>query len=107
MMESLLTRFSDYFEGDGRQNLWVTAWPNSRGEVSAGLVYDSHNVIYAYGPPNMFRPLLRKRGLAERPVQIPAPHTHFYYPQFDAAERELMAYWDWRYSPLAPNDDDN
>ncbi len=99
-MELLLTHFRDYFESDGRHHLWVTSLQNS-----ATLVYDNHNVIYAYGPLEAFRSVLRKRGLSEKEGRIPVPHSHHYNPQFNDSEREIMAYWAWTRSPLAENDD--
>jgi hypothetical protein len=100
-LTSFIRKFKDYLELDGRHHLWIISLP-----TSATLVYDNHNVIYAYGPLDSFRQVIRKRGLQDGDVKIPAPHVHNYNQQFDTSEKEIMSYWDWIYFPLAENDDD-
>ena len=99
-MESFLDRFRDYFESDGRHHIWVMSLP-----VSATLVYDNHNVIYAYGPRDQFKRVLTPRGFAEEKVRFPVPHVHNYNEEYDSEEREIMTYWNWKYFPLAEYDD--
>lgn len=41
---ALLTNFTAFLEKDGRHNIWVAS-----ATTSQMLVYDRHNVIYAYG----------------------------------------------------------
>jgi len=98
--EAFVTRFRDYFEGDGRHGLWLMSLPDS-----ATLVYDQHDLIYAYGPLDQYRDVLSQRGFEEGAAAIPAPHQHRYNAEFDASEQELMAYWDWRHFPLKAGDD--
>ncbi len=81
-METLLKRFRRYFESDARHHLWVTSLPSS-----ALLVYDNHNVIYAYGPLDEFKEVLRASDLTEGQVRFPFPHAHNYNSEFDEDER--------------------
>ena len=98
--EIFLSRFRDYFESDGRHHVWVMSLL-----ASATLVYDNHNVIYAYGPLAQFKKVLTARGFSEKRVQFPAPHVHNYNQEYDSEEREIMTYWNWKYFPLADDDD--
>ena len=84
---------------DGRHDLWLHS-PNS----SAMLVWDRHELLHLYGPLSSFEARLLKAGLKPGEPQIPAPHAHNYYPEFDAAERAFAAAIDWSISPLRPED---
>lgn len=99
-MESFLREFKEYFESDGRHHIWVASIPSS-----ATLVYDQHDVIYAYGPLAQFKKVLHGEGLRENPISFPAPHAHNYNPQFDEQEQRVLNYWDWRKSPLTEDDE--
>ena len=99
-MEAFLKEFEAYFESDGRHHVWVMSLP-----AAATLVYDQHNVIYAYGPLERYEKVLRKAGLKEGAVNFPAPHAHNYNPQYDEQERRVLNYWDWRKTPLLEGDD--
>jgi hypothetical protein len=56
-MESFFRTFTDFFESDGRHHVWLTSLTDS-----STLVYDKHNVIYAYGPLPQFERVLDSRG---------------------------------------------
>jgi hypothetical protein len=100
-MESFLRHFQTYLESDGRHHVWVVSVP-----TNATLVFDNHNLIYAYGPLDEFVPILLQRGFSEQEAPIPVPHVHHYHEGFDSSEREIMAYWNWQQFPLAEGDDD-
>lgn len=99
-MESFLLEFRDYFESDGRHHIWVTSLPDS-----STLVYDHHNVIYAYGPLNKFTEILKSSGFHKNSICFPAPHSHNYNPENDDAEKRVVQHWAWLQSPLLPDDD--
>jgi hypothetical protein len=82
-MESFLYRFQEYFESDGRHHIWVASVP-----ASATLVYDRHDVIYAYGPLEQFKKILQSEGLSESPISFPAPHSHNYNSQLMRKSRK-------------------
>jgi hypothetical protein len=99
-MESFLKQFRDYFELDGRHHIWVTSLP-----ASATLVYDNHNVIYAYGPLEEYKRILSRRGLRKDSVRFPVPHTHNYNAEFDDEEKRILGFWEWQRFPLMQEDD--
>ena len=99
-METFLLEFREYFETDGRHHVWVTSLPES-----TTLVYDQHNVIYAYGPLQRFTEILKESGLQKGDVTFPVPHRHNYNPENDDTEERLFQHWAWIGSPLLPSDD--
>jgi len=98
-LESFLRQFAAFFATDGRHHLWIGST-----EDEGTLVYDQHNVIYAYGPLDAYIDLLTDEGFNESPVHVPTPHCHYYNAANDAAERALFAHWDWIPFPLKPVD---
>ena len=99
-MESFLRKFQEFFQADGRHHLWVMSLP-----ASSTLVYDQHDLIYAYGPLKQFGRILSKRGLEKDAVRFPVPHRHNYNPEYDEEEQRLLEHWNWRQSPLMEGDD--
>jgi hypothetical protein len=66
-----LKKFGGFLENDGRHHFWI-------GSInkSATLVYDRHNVFYAYGPIESFEGILvqnnlQKGSLISRPAYSP------------------------------------
>jgi hypothetical protein len=99
--EEFLNRFKEYFENDGRHDIWIASVSDS-----GQLVYDRHNVIYAYGPLLEFENVLLGRGLANAEfVRFPSPHTHNYHAAFDQDERDVLHFWHWKRSPLRESDE--
>lgn len=94
-----LNEYQEYFERDGRHHLWVMSLP-----ASSTLVYDNHNVIYAYGPLERFQSVLERRGLRRGDVRFPVPHTHQYNSEYDALEDQVMGHWPWKPFPLQADD---
>ena len=99
-MESFLKDFRRFFENDARHHIWVSSLPSS-----ATLVYDNHNVIYAYGQLEKFKHVLASQGLNQGEVRFPVPHTHNYNPMFDSEENRVLSYWKWKQLPLADSDE--
>jgi|SRR5579863_216285 hypothetical protein len=98
--EGFLSRFKDFFENDGRHHIWLASPPSPDM-----LVYDRHNVIYAYGRLPAFERIVVSRGLSKvEAVEFPSPHTHHYNEAFDREQEEVLRYWPWVRSPLRDND---
>lgn len=98
-LELFLHRHQGLLEQDGRNSIWIQS-------TSALLVYDKHNVIYAYGPLHDFKAVLRASGLDEAPeVRFPSPHSHRYHAQFDDDQAGILRDYQWVHSPLMPGDD--
>jgi hypothetical protein len=69
------------------------------------VVYDNHNLLYAYGPLEPFEAILRKNSLQEAPeVTLPEPHVHHYNAEFDGLVADLMSYWPWKRFSLQESD---
>ena len=100
-LERFARTFEDYFEGDGRHHLWFIDVP-----TSSRLVYDNHNLIYAYGNDDDVIALLNSKGLSAGDPNIPCGHFHNYNPEFDRSEDDIMAYFDWKEFPLQEEHDD-
>ncbi|MBS2024922.1 MAG: hypothetical protein JST92_21195, partial [Deltaproteobacteria bacterium] len=101
LTHTLLERYRGFLEGDARHSIWL----HSPAEEST-LVYDRHDLIFAYGPLDRFADALRSRSFSEREVRVPTPHSHHYHPQFDASERAILEHLEWRRSPLQPSDEE-
>jgi hypothetical protein len=98
--QTFLTRYADFLRSDARFDIWAHS-PASRGTV----VWDRHNLIYAYGPLDSLETKLRGLGFAEGSPSIPSPHQHHYRAECDADAAALIAEWDWALSPLRPEDE--
>jgi hypothetical protein len=99
-MEKLINHFGDFWDLDGRHSVWLRSIPES-----ATLVYDRHNVLYAYGPIDKYRAVLERLSFCEsRTVEIPMPHQHSYSPEMDVLERELVSLPDWYRTDLHHED---
>jgi len=99
-MEQFVSGFSNYFEGDGRHHIWIASIPES-----ATLVYDHHNVIFAYGPLEAYSEVVRRKGLIEGAVNFPVPHTHRYNKEYDQDEQRIFLRWEWKRFPLENADE--
>jgi hypothetical protein len=102
-LHQFLHEYSDFFENDARHNLWI------RSVSGEGLlVYDRHNIIYAYGPRDKFITVLGTKGLTETRDQFlhyASPHVHHYHPEFDVYQDRLLSEIKWIASPLRPGDE--
>jgi hypothetical protein len=98
--EAFLQTFGDFIECDGRHQFWLGA-----PDGSATLVYENHNLLYAYGPLESFKRTLSEAGLSEGPVEIPVPHVHYYHAEFDEDQARLVEHFEWLLTPLKPEDD--
>jgi len=99
--ESFLTRFGDYFERDGLHHIWIASM-----STSDLLVYDRHNVIYAYGQLAAYEKILVQRGLKRADVvAFPVPHVHNYNAVYDSEQNAILRYSQWNESPLQEQDE--
>jgi len=100
-LQAFFERFEGFFENDGRHHIWIHS-----PEGSSTLVYDNHDVIYAYGTLEAFSTVLQNNGLKLVEARQPlGPHGHCYNEKFDACENDLLKFWQWKQSPLQPQDD--
>lgn len=99
-LSGFLASFRAFFESDARHHVWVGSPAND-----GVLVYDQHNVIFAYGPIDQFQAVLRSRAFEYGEFWFPSPHAHAYLPENDAEEERLMSEVDWKYFPLVDGDE--
>lgn len=98
-MEPFLSEFRDFFEKDARHHIWIFSLPGR-----AMLVYDNHNVIYAYGELEKFKEVLDAKGFTQGGVNLPVPHVHLYNPTFDSEETRILSSAGWKKFPLLESD---
>lgn len=91
-LREFLRKFGPFLEQDGRHNLFITT-PSEEGM----LVYDQHEIIYAYGPVPAYREILRRRAFVEQKFFIPNPHAHGYHAEFDRVEDQLFEFCAWTF----------
>jgi hypothetical protein len=70
----------------------------------ATIVLDRHNLIYAYGPLELFERELKSSGAHESEPAVLGAHVHHYHSAWDDMERRMLERFDWQISPLGPSD---
>ena len=101
--EALLAFFSAYlpfFSTDARHDVWVHSFT-----PEATLVWDRHDILFAYGPLEQFQNVLLREGFTPGVPSIPSPHSHHYHAAFDAQQTAVLGAFAWRHSPLRPQDE--
>jgi hypothetical protein len=100
-LDAMFARYGEFWDSDGRHSIWL------RSETdNATLVYDRHNLIYAYGPLARFELILETLGyVATSKVSLSFEHEHRYYAEFDSLEQELTTNFASRRSVLHPGDE--
>ena len=97
--ETFLKEFGDFLQSDGRHHLWVAS------PGFGTVIYDRHDVLYAYGPLDRLVGVLEANGLHEGTFDIPPTHWHGYHPEFDDAQSKVLSRFRWIHSPLRAGDD--
>jgi hypothetical protein len=99
-LDRILRRYAGYLSKDARHDLWI-----AKPDGSATLVWDRHNLLYAYGPLDDFVAVLRALGFTPGDPNARFEHIHHYRQEFDADAEALLAEFDWTCSPLRPSDE--
>lgn len=99
-VQSFLQEHWEFLASDARFDLWLHA-PLS-GET---LVWDRHDLLYAYGNQDGFRSALEGLGFGEGIPEIPSPHSHHYHADLDRQAAQILESFEWRHSPLRPEDE--
>jgi hypothetical protein len=98
-VNGFMAEFCEFLTEDGRHDLWLHS-----PKADATLVWDRHDIIYAYGPLEQFREVLNERLQEAQVDGPPNPHAHMYHAQHDEAERRILRYFQWFRSPLLRGD---
>ena len=100
-VDAMFDRFSRFWDGDGRHSIWLRSHTDD-----ATLVYDRHNLIYAYGSIGRLESVLSSLGYSTTPrLSLAFEHQHAYHVEFDDLERELTARFADRRSDLREGDE--
>lgn len=103
-VEQFLERFREPLERDARHHLWLAAI-DEEGLPRGMLVYDLHNVLFAYGPLDQLARRLEELALRHtEAIELPFPHTHHYSERYDTDVEALLALYSWERSPLTDQD---
>ena len=89
----------DFIEGDGRHHYWIGSTSNE-----GNLVFDEHNVIFAYGDLDAYEEKLKSKGFKEERFWFPVPHRHHYHATNDQKEDDLFEAQEWELFPLQEQD---
>lgn len=98
-LNAFYDRYSPFFRGDGRHDIWV----HSSGD-NATVVWDRHNLIFAYGPLDRFQAILRERGFTIGAQDADFPHQHHYRQEFDGDAADILTEFEWSKTLLRPAD---
>jgi hypothetical protein len=99
-LASFLDQYAAFLAGDARFDLWVHS-PSEK----ATLVWDRHNLIYAYGPTGRFVSTLEALGFDEGSPGLFFEHMHHYRQEFDSDAAAVLQAFAWSHSPLQPDDE--
>jgi hypothetical protein len=99
-LDAFLDEFGAFLVADARFDLWISS-PSSDSRI----VWDEHNLGYAYGPLDSFESTIKGLGFTTGRPRIPVPHSHKFHPRFDPEAEALLAHVAWRHSPPRPEDE--
>lgn len=100
VLVQFLNHYRAFFEKDGRHHLWLAS-----SESSEILVYDQHDVLFAYGDLDRYERVLLKKGFSEKKFWFPEPHGHSYPSGNQGIVELLLNQLPWQYSPLQAGDE--
>jgi hypothetical protein len=92
--------YKSFLESDGRHHIWIGS-PSNNGL----LIYDHHNVIFAYGDLSRYEQVLSSRSFTRDEFWFPCPHSHSYPATNVQHEEELLRHFPWQRSPLQEGDE--
>jgi hypothetical protein len=98
-LERLLTLHRGFFEGDARHHLQI----GTESDMPS-LVYDQHDLIYAFGPVARWEQIAKEHGLRPGSPEMPIPHSHHTRREFDLEAESLLSSNRWRREPLGDSD---
>ena len=98
--QEFITKFGSYLSSDSRFDIWARS-----SNDGATIVWDRHNLLYAYGPLEKLHNELTSLGFTSGSASIPSPHTHNYHQALDHSAKELLSHLQWSRTDLHPEDE--
>lgn len=99
-VQDFIGRFKQFLSQDARFDFWA----HSPGQ-NATIVWDRHNLLYAYGPLEEYLRELRALGFSAGAPSVLETHVHHYHSELDAQARDLLSAMEWVWSELRPEDE--
>jgi len=93
-------RFESFLGRDGRHAVWIMT-----GDCAERLIYDRHEMIFAYGPLEEFERTLAVAGYTPAKIKIPLLRNHHGQADLDPELDRLLDWWPWIRCPLWPGDE--
>jgi len=99
-LDAFFHTYKSFFESDGRHHIWIGSATNE-----GLIIFDQHNVIFAYGDLTRYEHTLIDYGLSQHEFWFPSPHGHGFPPANVHLEEKVLRHFSWRYSPLQDGDE--
>lgn len=99
-LKAFLQRFSRFLSSDARFDIWIYSLADK-----ATVVWDRHNIIYAYGPLDRYEAVLRELGFGLGEAAASFEHTHHYRSEFDDDAKAVIEAFTWSQQALRPEDE--
>lgn len=99
-LSAFFDEYKDFLETDGRHHIWIGTIDHS-----GLLVYDQHNVIFAYGDLDKYIRILKDAHFTENDFDFPDNHCHHFHAENDISGEQILKHWHWEIYPLAENDE--
>ncbi|GAA0917176.1 hypothetical protein GCM10009552_36010 [Rothia nasimurium] len=97
---SFIDQFGTFLRADARYDLWGHS-PHD----NATVVWDRHNLLYGYGPVELYQARLIDLGFSIDVPVVPSPHQHCYRRDLDSMAKSVIEAFDWSFSELRPEDE--
>lgn len=97
---AFMSRYAVFLSGDGRHDIWAHS-PSEK----ATIVWDRHNLVYAYGPLARFDAALRGMSFEQGEPNAAFVHQHHYRREFDSDAAAILGEFNWSRTPLQPSDE--
>lgn len=99
-LRGFLKRFGGFLASDARFDIWAHSAADG-----ATVVWDRHNLLFAYGLIEKFSSELRAIGFLNGVVDVSFSHQHHYRQEFDEQASAVLNAFEWSYSQLRAEDE--
>jgi hypothetical protein len=96
---SFIEKYSKFLAADSRFDIWFHS-----PSMGATVVWDRHNLVFAYGALEQFKEYISHEGYTEGNPTMEFAHQHHYRQAFDHDAASLLNKFSWSFSPLQQAD---